>query len=107
MPGRYDHRTPRPYPLRMTGTRPSKGDPALMNLRQWPAQERPREKLLAFGVRTLSDAELLALRLGTSALRGRNIPDLAPGLLPPHRPLRELLEPARAPLLAHPAPPPP
>ena len=55
-----------------------------MNLRQWPAQERPREKLMALGVRTLSDAEVLALLLGSSGLRGGNIVDLARGLLAAH-----------------------
>ena len=32
-----------------------------MNLQDWPAAERPREKLLAAGAAALSDAELLAL----------------------------------------------
>src|SRR4029079_19311569 len=36
-----------------------------MNLHLWPAQERPREKLLAQGARSLSDAELLAVLLGS------------------------------------------
>jgi DNA repair protein RadC len=71
-----------------------------MNLRQWPAYERPREKLLALGVQTLSDAELLALLLGSSGLRGGNIVDLARGLLAAHRSLRELLVADRAALLA-------
>ena len=73
-----------------------------MNLRQWPAQERPREKLLAFGVQILSDAELLALLLGSSGLRGGNIVDLARGLLTAHHSLRELLVADRAALLAQP-----
>jgi len=73
-----------------------------MNLRQWPAQERPREKLLAFGVQILSDAELLALLLGSSGLRGGNIVDLARGLLSAHHSLRELLVADRAALLAQP-----
>ncbi len=38
-----------------------------MGLKQWPASERPREKLLKYGVTSLSNAELLALivRSGT------------------------------------------
>src|SRR5260221_12145246 len=79
---------------------PEKRDPALMNLRQWPAQERPREKLLARGVQNLSDAELLALLLGSSGLRGGNIVDLARGLLAGHGSLREFLIADRAALLA-------
>src|SRR5262245_55783971 len=33
-------------------------------IKHWPEDERPREKLLAKGVRFLSDTELLALMLG-------------------------------------------
>jgi DNA repair protein RadC len=71
-----------------------------MNLRQWPAQERPREKLLALGAQTLSDAELLALLLGGSGVRGSNVVDLARQLLSSHHSLRELLSADRAALLA-------
>ena len=71
-----------------------------MNLLQWPARERPREKLLAEGAQMLSDAELLALLLGGSGLRGSNVVDLARGLLSPHRSLREFLCADRAELLA-------
>jgi DNA repair protein RadC len=48
-----------------------------MHLHLWPAQERPREKLLAQGAQALSDAELLALLLGSSGMRGSNVVDLA------------------------------
>ncbi len=71
-----------------------------MNLQQWPARERPRERLLNSGVQQLSDAELLALLLGSSGLQGSNIVDLARGLLATHRSLRELLSADRATLLA-------
>jgi DNA repair protein RadC len=71
-----------------------------MNLQLWPAHERPREKLLIHGVRALSDAELLALLLGSSGLRGSNVVDLARGLLSSHHSLRELLVADRAVLLA-------
>lgn len=36
-----------------------------MSIRHWPEGERPREKLLARGSATLSDAELLAVLLGS------------------------------------------
>ena len=71
-----------------------------MNLHLWPAQERPREKLLAQGAQALSDAELLALLLGSSGLRGSNVVDLARDLLVTHHSLRELLNADRAVLLA-------
>jgi hypothetical protein len=36
-----------------------------MHIRDWPEGERPREKLLAHGAGSLSDAELLAIFLGS------------------------------------------
>jgi DNA repair protein RadC len=42
-----------------------------MSIRHWPTGERPREKLLARGSTTLSDAELLAVLLG-SGVRGKD-----------------------------------
>jgi DNA repair protein RadC len=42
-----------------------------MSIREWPEQERPREKLLARGGSALSDAELLAVLLG-SGVRGKD-----------------------------------
>ncbi|PWK92617.1 RadC family protein [Fulvimonas soli] len=42
-----------------------------MSIRHWPERERPREKLLAHGSTTLSDAELLAVLLG-SGVRGKD-----------------------------------
>ena len=71
-----------------------------MKLQHWPAPERPREKLLAAGSHALSDAELLAIVLGNSGLRGSNVVDLARGLLSRHHSLRELLSADRATLLA-------
>ena len=38
---------------------------AALTIREWPESERPREKLLARGAHALSDAELLALLLGS------------------------------------------
>lgn len=51
-----------------------------MAITDWPASERPREKLLAHGAKTLSDAELLAifLRVGVT---GKSAVDLARDLL--------------------------
>ncbi|MFK2899658.1 DNA repair protein RadC [Dyella jejuensis] len=42
-----------------------------MSIRDWPEGERPREKLLARGAAALSDAELLAVLLG-SGVRGKD-----------------------------------
>jgi DNA repair protein RadC len=51
-----------------------------MAITDWPASERPREKLLEQGVETLSDAELLAifLRVGVT---GKSAVDLSRDLL--------------------------
>lgn len=67
-----------------------------MHIRDWPCSERPRERLLAQGATALSDAELLAIFLG-SGLRGRDAVATARELLQAHGPLRTLLErpPAR------------
>ncbi|HVI59687.1 MAG TPA: DNA repair protein RadC [Luteimonas sp.] len=62
-----------------------------MHIRDWPAGERPREKLLKRGAAVLSDAELLALFLG-SGLRGMDAVATARQLLARHGPLRRLLE---------------
>lgn len=66
-----------------------------MLIRDWPQGERPREKLLARGATALSDAELLALFLG-SGLRGRDAVTSARELLSGNGPLRVLLERAPA-----------
>ncbi len=63
-----------------------------MNLRDWPAAERPREKLLQGGAGQLSDAELLAVLLGTSGSRGMNVVDLARIMLVKYGSLRDLLQ---------------
>ncbi len=51
-----------------------------MAITDWPALERPREKLLQFGAASLSDAELLAIFLRTG-VRGKSAVDLARELL--------------------------
>jgi DNA repair protein RadC len=73
-----------------------------MNLRDWPPAERPREKLLRSGAGHLSDAELLAILLGTPGQRGMNVVDLARSLLARHRSLRDLLQAAPASILGAP-----
>ena len=51
-----------------------------MAIPDWPADERPRERLLAHGATALSDAELLALFLRVG-IRGKSAVDLARDLL--------------------------
>ncbi len=70
-----------------------------MSIREWPAAERPREKLMARGAQALSDAELLAVLLG-SGDRGRSAVDLARALIAHFGSLRELLTAARPRCLA-------
>ena len=62
-----------------------------MSIRDWPATERPREKLLAHGSSSLSDAELLAIFLRTG-VSGKSAVDLARHLLAEFGSLRALLE---------------
>lgn len=66
-----------------------------MSIRDWPLEERPREKLLARGAAALSDAELLAILLRSGA-PGGTVLDLARGLLREFGGLRPLLEAERA-----------
>ena len=51
-----------------------------MRISDWPAAERPRERLLALGPEALSDAELIALFLRTG-VRGKSALDLARDVL--------------------------
>jgi len=62
-----------------------------MHIREWPPDERPRERLLAHGATALTDAQLLAIFLG-SGLRGRDAVTTARDLIQAHGPLRTLLE---------------
>jgi len=61
-----------------------------MAIKDWPIENRPREKLLAHGALLLSDAELLAICLG-SGMRGRSAVDLGRELLHQAGGLRLLL----------------
>ncbi|MFJ5255707.1 RadC family protein [Pseudomonas koreensis] len=62
-----------------------------MSIRDWPAAERPRERLLEQGSASLSDAELLAIFLRTG-VAGKSAVDLARHLLNQFGSLRLLLE---------------
>lgn len=62
-----------------------------MAITDWPADERPREKLLTRGAPMLSDAELLAIFLRTGC-KGKSAVDLARELLQRFGGLRQLLE---------------
>lgn len=62
-----------------------------MRIRDWPEHERPRERLLAHGPGALSDAELLAIFLG-SGPRGRTAVEHARALLAQAGSLRALLD---------------
>ena len=61
-----------------------------MPITDWPASERPREKLLQRGADALSDAELLAIFLRTG-VAGKTAVDLSRELLQEYGGLRQLL----------------
>jgi len=63
----------------------------LSSIKDWPEDERPRERLLARGAGGLSDAELLAIFLRTG-IAGRSAVDLARDLLAEFGSLRALLK---------------
>lgn len=70
-----------------------------MGIADWPASERPREKLLARGAAALSDAELLAIFLRTG-VAGMSAVDLARRLLSDYGSLDALLGADRATFVA-------
>ena len=59
------------------------------SIAEWPASERPRERLIAHGAAALTDAELLSLVLGPGTPRASAL-DLARDLLGRHRGLAGL-----------------
>ena len=63
---------------------------ARMAIRDWPIDERPREKLLEKGAAALSDAELLAIMLRTG-VSGRSARDVARAVLANFKSLRKLI----------------
>ncbi len=69
-------------------------------IRDWPANERPRERLLECGPQSLSDAELLAIFLRTG-VAGRTAVDLARSLLDSFGGLRPLLQADQGSFCAH------
>ena len=73
-----------------------------MGIRDWPERERPREKLLSGGAGSLSDAELLAILLGSSGGRATDAVAAARGLLRSHASLRGLLSASQSACLALP-----
>src|ERR1017187_6808817 len=70
-----------------------------MAITDWPEGERPREKLLAQGPQTLSDAELLAIFLRVD-MRGKSAVDLARELLTGFGSLNGIFSAERAALTA-------
>ncbi|MDR9389337.1 MAG: DNA repair protein RadC [Wenzhouxiangella sp.] len=62
-----------------------------MTMKDWPEQERPRERLLALGSSQLTDAELLAIVLRTGHL-GRSALDVARALIQDLGSLRAVLD---------------
>ena len=72
-----------------------------LTIAEWPAEERPREKLLLRGAEALSDAELLAIFIWTG-IQGKTAVDLARELLNSHGSLRALLEASHQKICSHP-----
>ncbi|WP_086934211.1 RadC family protein [Agarilytica rhodophyticola] len=62
-----------------------------MTIKNWPEEDRPREKLLSKGAQTLSDTELLAIFLRTGCA-GKSAVDIARELIAKFGSLRPLLE---------------
>ena len=72
-----------------------------MAIRDWPSDERPREKLLEKGAAALSDAELLAILLRTGT-PGHSALDLAREVLKSFHSLRKLIAADRTRFCAEP-----
>lgn len=71
-----------------------------MSIHDWPLAERPRERLLNHGAEPLSDAELLAVFLGTG-MRGKTAVDVARALLARFGSVSALLAADQASLCEH------
>lgn len=85
-----------------TGAHNGPSDTTPVSIKDWPAAERPREKLLLCGAAALSDAELLAVLLGGSGRRGLDAVAAARNLLSRHQSLRYLLAAPAAEAMAEP-----
>lgn len=72
---------------------------AMNSIRDWPENERPREKLLLRGCPALSDAELLAVLLG-SGTRGKDAVSMGRELLQAGGGLSALLGASRPPVMS-------
>jgi len=72
-----------------------------MSIHDWPAAERPREKLLVQGAAALSDAELLAILLRVG-VRGKSAVDLARELLTSFGSLTRLFSATEEEVSSHP-----
>src|SRR5262245_25420124 len=60
-----------------------------LGIREWPAEDRPRERLYHKGAEALADAELLAIQLG-SGVPGCSAMDVAREMLAQHGSLSAL-----------------
>jgi DNA repair protein RadC len=58
-------------------------------IKEWPSEERPRERLMRCGASALTDTELLAILIRTG-VKGKTAVDLARKLLSDQRTLREV-----------------
>ena len=58
-------------------------------VKDWPAKERPRERLIRHGAKTLTDAELLGIIM-VKGLKGKNSIEIAKDLISQTRTLRKL-----------------
>ncbi|PID99979.1 MAG: hypothetical protein CSA79_05800, partial [Thiothrix nivea] len=67
----------------------------MVPIKDWPADERPREKLMIRGAQALSDAELLAIFLRTGT-RGKTAVDLSRELLHEFGSLRAMFDAGEA-----------
>ena len=55
---------------------------AVARIKDWPEEDRPRERLMKMGVHSLSDSELVALIIRTGdASKGKNVLEIARALL--------------------------
>ena len=72
-----------------------------MSIKDWPAQDRPREKLLKLGPQALSETELIAIFLRTGT-QGRSALDVARDLLTRFGSVRGLLTADKTSLCAAP-----
>ncbi len=62
-----------------------------MKIAHWPVAERPREKLLRYGVQNISDAELLAIFICTGT-RGKTALDIGRELLNEYGGLKKIID---------------